>query len=231
MRLSLVAIALASASCAVFGTPGSGVSATAQREVPAFKRLLVQGDFDVTVKAGARALSITTDDNQLGQVRSEVQDDTLVLGLGAGTPLLRPGRVKVELSNDTLEGLRAAGGATVTAPLTATKDLLVHATGGARLTLSGASAITTTVTASSGSSVTISGLSPDLSVVASGGSTVQSAELVAQRVSVRVSEGSSTTISASDQVTGVASEGSAVTVVGSPAIAVDATSGAHVTKR
>lgn len=65
---------------------GSGTTVTETRDVPPFERIDLHGSGRVEVTVGsAQRVEVTTDDNVIGRLLTEVEDDTLVIRLSRGS--------------------------------------------------------------------------------------------------------------------------------------------------
>lgn len=227
LRFGLLSVSVVMMGC--FGAVGSGRDATQARDVGAFKRLQVQGGILATVTQGARAVSITADDNLIDLIETRVDGDVLIVRTKEGTSISTSKGLRVAISNDVLEGVQAGGGSTVTGPATAASTWKAEATGGSRITLTGLSSTTATLIAQGGSTLTIAGAVTDLTVNAAGGSTGNLLDLSATRVTVDVGGGSTLKLGSADSVTGSASGGSTVTIKSARSVTVDSTGGSSVT--
>jgi hypothetical protein len=78
--------ALALAGCsAIFAEQGSGKRATEERSVPPFTAVRLDGSAEVTIEIGKeQKVTIELDDNLLSSVKTEVVDNTLVIGAKKG---------------------------------------------------------------------------------------------------------------------------------------------------
>jgi len=212
-----------------FGGVGSGREATQTRDVGAFKRLQVQGGIVATVTLGARAVSLTADDNLLDLIETRIEGDLLIIRTKDGVSVTTSKGLRAAISNDVLQGVQAGGGSTVTGPATAASTWKAEATGASRITLTGLSSTTATLIAAGGSTLTIAGAVTELTVNASGGSTGNLIDLSATRVTLDVAGGSTMKLGSADAVTGSASGGSTVTIKSARSVTVDSTGGSSVT--
>ena len=107
--LSACVISVGGSSCSWSSIQGSGVEASQAREVPAFRRVHVDGSANLTAQVGgAQALSVRGDDNLLQYVVTEVRGDTLHIEMQPGSYSFHRDLV-VELSAPALEGLSISG--------------------------------------------------------------------------------------------------------------------------
>jgi hypothetical protein len=227
LRIGLMVASVISMGC--FGALGSGREATQAREVGAFRRLQVHGGIQATVTQGARAVSITADDNLLSLIETRVEGDVLIIRTKEGTSISTSKGLRAAISNDVLEGVQASGGSIVSGPATTASTWRAEASGGSRITLTGLSTTAGTLVASGGSTLTIAGAVTDLTVNASGGSTGNLGDLSATRVILDVAGGSTVKLGSAESVTGSASGGSTVTIKSARSVTVDASGGSSVT--
>ncbi len=201
------ALTLAVAGCSAIGpgrttsgsapyTEGSGVATTVQRTVGAFHAITASSGVRVVVHAGTPvALSVTADDNLLGQIVTEVRDGTLHVELRGGVRTANP--LRVEIANSTLDAGSASTGATVEAEALQGSSLSVDA--------------------STGATVRATGSADSLHLTASTGASADLRAVVAGRVEVDVSTGASAHVQPTASVTGRCTGGGSVFVHGTPA--------------
>lgn len=92
----------------ITGTPGSGNLATESRPVSGFTGVSVgHGGHLVVEQTGVASLEITAEDNLLPLIRSEVVNETLVLGLVPGANVQSSRPVVYRLSVGELLGVAA----------------------------------------------------------------------------------------------------------------------------
>jgi hypothetical protein len=78
-RCAFAAVALLLGGCGLTTVEGSGVEASEQRDVEAFREIELDGSADVTVTIGGPpSVTVTTDDNLLERVTAEVGGRPLV---------------------------------------------------------------------------------------------------------------------------------------------------------
>jgi hypothetical protein len=101
------------AGCHWVGVRGNGHIKTDQRTISAFANLDAGGAFIIEWQNGAPALSITTDENLLSYIDSDVSDDTLHLHT---RDQIWPTRgIKVVISSPTRSGAKIRGAVRLTA--------------------------------------------------------------------------------------------------------------------
>ena len=88
---------------------GSGTRVTQGRETTEFKAIVVRGMADVHARIGnERRVNVSTDDNLVDKVRTEVRDGTLFVDLERGSYQFRSG-VVVDVTVPSLERLEISG--------------------------------------------------------------------------------------------------------------------------
>jgi len=134
---------------------GSGREATDSRTVGAFARVSIEDGLTAVIRVGPRAFSLTGDDNVLAHVEAVNNGSTLIVRLKNNTVVHSKVALKVEVTNDQLEGitpamlLTASGASTITA--LARQSFTVQLAAASRLKALGEG--TVSVTTSGGSSV------------------------------------------------------------------------------
>jgi hypothetical protein len=207
--LAVLAAVVAAGGCSVnLGGPrvqGSGVLKTETRPVKGFERIDVSGAVRLEYSAGKETtVEVSTDDNLLPLVVTEVSGDTLKVYVRGSTSTSLGTTVKV--SAPQLKGLTVSGASSATLSGLEAKGL--------RLNVSGAS------------TVTASGTADRLDVDCSGASHVHAKGLTAQTVVVGVSGASGAEVRAVQELDANASGASSVRYAGSPARKKENTSGA-----
>jgi hypothetical protein len=92
---------------------GSGIVATETRTVADFHRIELRGSADVRARvASERTLSVTSDDNLLQYIHTEVRNGTLFVELDSGRYEFHSG-LKLDLSVPVLDGIEIAGSSDV----------------------------------------------------------------------------------------------------------------------
>ena len=123
------------AGCRLPGIQGNGKIKTDERTVAAFANIDLRGAFEIEWQNGAPSVGITTDENLLPYIDSNVSGDTLRLRMREH---LRPSRgIKVIVSSPTRTGAKITGAVKL-----AVRDLngprfAVESSGAARVSLAG----------------------------------------------------------------------------------------------
>src|SRR5262249_51185376 len=111
--VSLAACALLAAGCNWIGVRGNGHIKTDERTISAFANIDLRGAFEIEWQSGTPALRITTDENLLPYIHSDVSDDTL--HLHTQEQLRSTHGIKVVLSSPTRTGATTRGAVKLTA--------------------------------------------------------------------------------------------------------------------
>jgi hypothetical protein len=123
------------AGCHWVGIRGNGHIKTDQRTISAFANIDAGGAFMIEWQNGAPALSITTDENLLSYIDSDVSGDTL--HLHARDQIWPTHGIKVAISSPTRSGAKISGAVRLTATQLAGPEFAFKSTGAARVTLDG----------------------------------------------------------------------------------------------
>ena len=124
------------AGCRWGGIMGNGHITTDTRPVADFSEIEADGSFQIDWSNGAPSLSITTDENLLSHITSEVEDHRLRLH-SHGNIWSHHG-IKVAISSSKREGARLTGAARLTAGQLSGHSFAVESTGAAKIKLDGA---------------------------------------------------------------------------------------------
>jgi hypothetical protein len=127
-------IALAS-GCRWVGIRGNGHIETDDRTISAFTEIDAGGAFEIEWQSGSPALHITTDENLLSYVETDVSDDTL--HLRTDEQIWPTHGIKVVVSSPTRTGARMRGAVKLTAKQLTGPKLALEASGASRIWLDG----------------------------------------------------------------------------------------------
>lgn len=118
------------------GEKGSGVMKTEERVIDCFDTVKISGAFKavITCGEGSHTVRITTDDNLLDNVRTEVSGGELRISLAK--PVSSSSGLKLEISCDSLRKARVYG-ASVLSILNVSNDISLRASGAAKVNASG----------------------------------------------------------------------------------------------
>jgi hypothetical protein len=132
----LLALALTGiVGCRIGGIMGNGHVVTDSRPVTGFSEIEANGGFQIEWRAGAPSVSITTDENLLNHITSEIEDHRLRLHSNGN--LWSTKGIKVALSSSKREGARLTGAARLTASQLSGPSFAVETTGAARIKVDG----------------------------------------------------------------------------------------------
>jgi hypothetical protein len=133
--LILVAVALAGTGCHFLGVRGNGHVVTDQRQVDQFAELQADGMFDIVWSNGPPSLTVTTDENLLSYVESDISDNRLRLHVRKR--ILPTHGLKVVISSPTRTGSKLTGASDLTAHGLTGDSYAVETTGAADIKLDG----------------------------------------------------------------------------------------------
>jgi hypothetical protein len=123
------------AGCHWVGIRGDGHLKTDQRTISAFATVHASGAFTIEWRNGAPALSITTDENLLPYIDSQVSGDTLRLHTREN--IWPTHEIKVVISTPTRTGAKISGAVRLTANQLSGPRFAFESTGASRVTLDG----------------------------------------------------------------------------------------------
>jgi Putative auto-transporter adhesin, head GIN domain len=191
---------------------------TEERAVTPFSKLRVENGIDVSLIQGDRpSLTIEADDSVLKDIVTEVHGGELRISRARNSGFGFSGRdARVQLTFVQLSDIEASGGSDIDSRGDIKlDDLSVSASGGSDVDLA-VDAKNLELSLSGGSDLKLRGSASSLTVTASGGSDIGAGELMADRVTLRVSGGSDAHVNAKEAIELDASGGSDVTVSGNP---------------
>jgi hypothetical protein len=129
-----VCLALA-CGCRWVGIRGDGHIETDDRTISAFTEIDAGGAFEIEWQSGSPALRITTDENLLSHVQTDVSDDTL--RLHTHEQIWPTHGIKVVISSPTRTGARIRGAVKLTAKQLTGPRFALEARGASRVSLDG----------------------------------------------------------------------------------------------
>jgi hypothetical protein len=131
----LAACVVLAVGCHWVGIHGNGHIKTDERPVSAFANIDVRGAFTIEWQSGAPSLSITTDENLLSYVDSNVSGDTLHLRT---REQIRPTHgIRVVISSPTRAGARISGAVKLAAKQLRGSKFALESRGASRVSLDG----------------------------------------------------------------------------------------------
>jgi len=129
-----VCVALA-AGCRWVGVRGNGHIKTDDRTISAFTEIDAGGAFEIEWQSGSPALHITTDENLLSYIKSDVSGDTL--HVRTHDQIWPTHGIKVVISSQTRAGARIRGAVKLTAKQLTGPKFALEASGASRVSLDG----------------------------------------------------------------------------------------------
>jgi hypothetical protein len=175
---------------------GSGTVRTEARAVDAFTAVRLVSAGRVVIERGdSDAVTVTSDDNLLQKITTEVRNGALVLDIATGTGIVAHELVYRVTVRD-LKAISASGAGTIQADGLASTSLAVTIAGSSRVQLSGSVA--------------------DLKLAISGSGTINAAALLAERISVAVSGSGNVSVNARAALDVAISGSGKVTYAGRP---------------
>ncbi|NMC55098.1 MAG: DUF2807 domain-containing protein [Chloroflexi bacterium] len=199
LLLSLAALMLAMLACSAGGweininndgrfVKGSGNITTETRDVSGFNSIEFNGLGDVEIVQGSEeGLTITTDDNLLPLITTEVKGSTLVIGIEQGYNINLPSKMKFTIQVKDLQKLQISGLANVEADDLALQDLYIGISGGGSVKLRDLIAKDVRLSISGLGNVDLDGEARSVRMDSSGGGNLDAEDLRADSVSISIS--------------------------------------------
>jgi hypothetical protein len=131
----LAACVVLASGCRWVGVRGNGDIKTDDRTISAFTEIDAGGAFEIEWQSGSPALRITTDENLLSYVKSDVSGDTL--RLRTHEQIWPTHGIKVVISSPTRAGARIRGAVKLTAKQLSGTKFALEASGASRVSLDG----------------------------------------------------------------------------------------------
>jgi hypothetical protein len=131
----LTAFIVLAFGCRWVGIRGNGDIQTDDRTVSAFAEIDAGGAFEIEWQNGAPALKVTTDENLLSYIKSDVSGDTLLLRIH--DQIWPTHGVKVVISSPTRIAARIRGAVKLTATQLTGPKFALEASGASRVSLDG----------------------------------------------------------------------------------------------
>ena len=209
----------------------SGQITTVERELPPFTGIEIHGNMKVNLQAGGEhKVLITTDDNLVELIRTEVVSD--VLKVHIQERIGKPTQMDISLGFSVLETIVSQAGAElISDEFIVQKKFAVHAMGGSSVKL----ALETeelTLRSHAGALVTVCGQSDILIAESLAGSTIEAEELQTRVARIETHAGSTNKLFVTGELTVRATTGSTVIYTGNPGITrKESNTGASITAR
>jgi hypothetical protein len=197
---ALIAFGLSLSGCVLHSVSGSGTIVTEPRSVSGFSAVALSGSGRVIIEqTGVESLTVTTDDNLLPHIRTEVRGDTLDLGFKESLTQFRPTKeIVFRLTVKQLDEVQVSGSGQVEA-----KGLTPDRLG---IDISGSGA------------VAAQGTATDLDIRISGSGDYQGEQMNSRRASVHVSGSGGALVAASDRLDVNVSGSGSIEYVGDPKV-------------
>lgn len=117
---------------------GSGTAKTETRDVPAFTHIAVQGAMDCDIAVGGKqSVSITSDDNLISHIKTEVKGDTLIIGFKDNSSTSTKLGFKATITVPKLNGFDLAGSGNTTITNVSSASFIASISGSGGIDLSG----------------------------------------------------------------------------------------------
>jgi hypothetical protein len=199
----LISCSVLSGACVFGSVSGSGTVVTEPRTVSGVSAVSLSGSGKLIIEqTGVESLTVTTDDNLLPYIRTEMRGKRLEIGSTDSMTNLRPTRdVVFKLAVKSLEGLDVSGSGRVDARGLNPDRLTVEISGSGEVLSQGAY--------------------NDLNLAISGSGSYQGDQMTGRRANVRISGSGSAVIAASERLNADVSGSGSVEYIGDP----------HVTQR
>jgi hypothetical protein len=209
----LLSGAVLSGACNVDWVDGSGNVITQTRPVSGFSAVSLSGSTELVVEqTGTESLTITTDDNLLPYIRTEVTGNTLEIGVNQPMTNLRPTNgIVVRMTVKQLDGLNISGSGQVDARGVTADRLEVDISGSGEVQLRGSA--------------------NDLDLRISGSGSYQGEELKSKRADVRISGSADAVIAVEEALNAQVSGSGSIEYVGDPQVTEQVSGSGSVHKR
>ncbi len=209
----LVSVSVGIGACAFNSVSGSGTVITEPRTVPSFSNVSLSGSGQVILEqTGKESLTVTTDDNLLPYIRTEVKGNTLELGFTDSMTNLRPTHnIDFRLTARTLEGLDISGSGRVDAKGLTPGHLTIGISGSGE--------------------VSADGTVDDLGLTISGSGSYRGEHMRSKRATIDISGSGGALVAASEQLKADVSGSGSIEYVGDPQVSQHLSGSGSVHKR
>ena len=136
--ISLALVLFLVAGCNWKGIRGNGVVKTETRSVTAFSKIDAGGFFELSWQPGPPSVTVTTDENLLSHITTEVTGDQLKIGMDG--PIMMSNGIKVMVTSPSLTTAELSGAVEFTAKSLVGPKFFLDTSGAAKVTLSGKTA-------------------------------------------------------------------------------------------
>ncbi|MEM6723204.1 MAG: head GIN domain-containing protein [Bacteroidota bacterium] len=210
------------------GVKGSGNIATETRNVGEFDEIDLGGAWDVKLVKGTEGkVVITTDDNLLEIIKTEVKNGTLHVKNEENINKMTKAEMTIYYRD--IEGLDISGACNITAKDEINSNRFsLDASGASKVMLGDLDVSTFIADFSGASSIELKGKTNELTIDVSGATSINAYDLQANTVVVDASGASSAKVSASSKLTVDASGASSIKYRGKPSVSKDVSGAASV---
>lgn len=214
--------ALSVAGCDMMMLEGSGNIVSEPRDVSGFNSVSLKGVGELTVRqTGSESLTVTTDDNLLEHVETEVRDGNLSIGFSskAARVILKPSApIRFELTVEDLDALSISGSGEIVSESLEGEDMRIAVSGSGDVRIGTLDAETLTVAISGSGDVSLEGRAGSQSIAVSGSGHYRGGRLVSATVSASVSGSGDVTVWATDELEAHVSGSGSVGYYGDPEV-------------
>jgi hypothetical protein len=209
----LLSCCIVSSACGITAINGSGRIVTEPRPVSGVSRVWLGGSSRLIVEqTGTESLTVTTDDNLLPYIRTEVRGDTLEIGSRQPGTFINPtDGIVFRLTVRNLNGLAVSGSGQVEAKGVESDELSVRISGSGDVRAQGAS--------------------DELTLRISGSGSYRGEQLQAERATVRISGSGKARLAATEALDATVSGSGAVDYLGEPRVAQQISGSGSVRRR
>jgi len=178
---------------------GSGTIVTETREVSAFDGVIIEGSGELTISVtDTESLEITTDDNLLELLESEVQEETLVLSVEGDTSIDPSESIRYDITMTSFQGISIVGSANVV--------------------VSGIDSVSVVVDITGAGTIVLVGTAGDLAVDIRGAGNVNAEALEVRTSGIDIAGSGDVVVNASEELLVTISGSGDVTYLGSPRV-------------
>jgi hypothetical protein len=210
-------VVLAKLAVIALAVNGSGNTKDESRNLGEFSAVSVEQGVSATISVGPKtSVTVTTDDNLLPLIRTEVKNGRLIVGLTERHINSSQG-IRVNITTPELKAVGASGGSAVTVEGTTGDSFEADGSGGSVLRINKMKADSIKVASSGGARVNLAGTGKDLRIYMSGGADVKAVDVPTASVMISGSGGAQAEVAASESLEADLSGGAKVQVKGNPA--------------
>ena len=191
---------------------GSGHVMSEPRNVSGFSKISLEGSGHVIIEQGvAEALTVTSDDNLLHYIETEVRGDTLVLGERSGVSLGPSEDIVFKVTARNLDGLEISGSGAAEAKGIHSPKMKIDISGSGEISAEGAA--------------------DDLDISVSGSGRYRGDSLKSKRTTVDISGSGSALVASSETLNATVSGSGKIEYVGNPQVRQDISGSGSIRKR